>query len=143
MNSLKIQSDALKSMIKNKEFVWSNLDDRIGIGTGHFMCFLNRDDVFLTFKQEPFNIKPLYEKLTNSDYHLADSITPVDHNGKHLLCMVHDNVKVYVNRDYTQYFNKDASYYVLNSRSPVLVMEHDEIAGFIFPVIVLESEGDG
>ena len=143
MNSFKIQSDALKSMIKNKEIVWSELDDRIGIGSRHFMCFLNRDDVFLTFKQEPFDIKPLCEKLTTSDYHLADSITPVDHNGKHLLCMIHDDVKVYVNRDYTRYFDKDASYYVLSSRSPVWVMEQCEIVGFIFPVVVMESEGDG
>ena len=141
MKSLKIQTDVLKLMVKELNYVWcEGENDTIGIGDGYCLVFIPKDEMFLKPDRDPFNIGKFLESFHRDDYKLASKTILKENGGKRCWKLETKNGKfAWFNEQYTKYFDKDARYYVLSPRSAILVVEGEwDLVGLVMPVIGTE-----
>jgi hypothetical protein len=138
MNILKIQTEVLKSMVKEKDWIWSKGENNtVGLGNGYIQIFIPEDKVFLKLDKDSFNIEKFLKSFHQDDYKLASKAWLKEKDGRRCWKLkAEENGKfTWVDEQYTKYFDKDARYYVLNPRSAVFVVEGEwDLVGLIMPV---------
>lgn len=141
MNILKIQTEVLKSMVKEKGWIWSKGENNtVGLGNGYIQIFIPEDKVFLKLDKDPFNIEKFLKSFHQDDYRLGSKTIMKEKDGKRCWKLETENGKfAWLNEQFTKYFDKDARYYVLNPRSAIFVVEGEwDLVGLIMPVIGTE-----
>ena len=141
MNILKIQTEVLKSMVKGKEWIWSKGENNtIGLGDGLMQIFIPEDKVFLKLDKDPFNLEKFLKSYHRDDYKIASKTIMKEKDGKRCWKLETENGRfAWLNEQFIKYFDKDARYYVLGSRSAIFVVEGEwDLVGLIMPVVGTE-----
>ena len=141
MNIKKIEADFLKGLFskESNKYIMAEYEGRIGYSDSYYIGFVPTDKAFVKCSRPPIKgdrfIGDLFDKLiSNYSYTITSK-------GKKLARYEREDGRgyAYINVKYTQYFDKDASYYVKDYRSPVHVYENDHFVGLIMPVYIKEE----
>lgn len=145
MNILKIQQDFLKGVLKERGE--HHKDYRIGVGLhgigfadGHYMAIMSPNDNYIAFNEIPeFNPDTIIPKdLTG--YQAALPVENFKYGKINLtrLEVFGSFPSIYVNVDskYLKYFDKDATFYIKDKSSLIIVREDDSIVGIICPYVI-------
>ena len=150
MNILKIQQDFLKGVLKERGNRYKNYRlgmcmTGVGFTDGYYMAIMSPNDNYIAFNDIPeFNPDSLIPK----DLHGYQAALPVESfkYGKVNLTRLEvfgSFPRIYANVDskYLKYFDKDATLYIKDKSSLIIVWEDDNIVGIICPYIIKkESE---
>ena len=145
MNILKIQQDFLKGVLKERGE--HHRDYHIGVGLhgigltdGHYMAIMSPNDNYIAFNEIPeFNPDSLIPKdfygyqpalLMESFKHGKDTLARLEVFG------YYPTIETWVNSKYLKYFDKDATFYIKDKKSLIIVRENDNIVGVICPYII-------
>jgi len=145
MNILKIQQDFLKGVLKERGKDYKNY--RIGVGLsgigftdGHYMAIMSPNDNYIAFNEIP-EFRP--DSLIPKDLHGYQAATPAESFKFGKVNLTHLEVfgsypRIYANVDskYLKYFDKDATFYIKDKSSLIIVREDDAIVGIICPYII-------
>lgn len=145
MNILKIQQDFLKGVLKERGNTYKDYHigmsmNGVGFTDGHYMAIISPNDNYIGFYDIP-EFRP-------------DSFIPKDLNG-YQAALPKENLKVgktnltrlevpgyyptiyeHVDSKYLKYFDKDATLYIKDKSSLIIVREDDAIVGIIYPYVI-------
>lgn len=148
MNILKIQQDFLKGVLKergkdHKDYHIGMSMNGVGFTDSHYMAIISPNDNYIGF----YDIPEFY----------LDNLIPKDLNGYQAALQV-ESFKVgkinltrlevfgyvpaiytHVDSKYLKYFDKDATFYIKDKSSLIIVCEDDNIVGVICPYIIKEE----
>lgn len=146
MNILRIQQDFLKGVLKERGE--HHKDYRIGIGLngvgftdGHYMAIMSPNNNYIAFNEIPeFNPDALIPKDL-SGYQAAISTNEFFKIGKVNLMRLEvfgyvPAIYAHVDSKYLKYFDKDATFYIKDRSSLIIVREDDKIVGIICPYVI-------
>lgn len=145
MNILKIQQDFLKGVLKERGE--DHKDYRIGVGLhgigftdNHCVAIISPNDNYIAFNEipefYPDNLIPKdfygYQPalLMESFKHKKVTLTRLEVFG------YYPRIETYVDSKYLKYFDKDATLYIKDRKSLIIVREDDAIVGVICPYVI-------
>lgn len=141
MNILKIESDFLKGLFSTQSsgYVMTEYEGRVGYCDGHYIAFVPKNDAYVKCERPVFNVKTVitdiydhfvadYEYTITTQYGNLARFNRVDRRGY-----------AYIDVKYIKYFDKDASYFVKDTITPVHVYEDHRLVGIICPVRIKEE----
>lgn len=146
MNILKIQQDFLKGVLKEREN--NNYKKyRLGLGIcgvgftdGFYMAIMSLNDNYIAFNDIPEFNPDLIIPKDLFGYQAAQPVVSFKVGKDNLtrLEVFGSYPGIYANVDskYLKYFDKDATLYIKDKKSPIIVREDDNIVGIICPYIV-------
>ncbi len=145
MNIVKIQQDLIKDCLNNKASDWFIFSYKSAI------ALLNKCQVFI-FPDRNFLLQE--SKLKAAGVHSSDTFKNVieqevhaeparktgiskEFHGKDCMELnkLGSNESIYVNKQLLRYYDKNMSFKVINSKSPVFVYEKDSLVGIVLPVV--------
>ena len=148
MNILKIQQDFLKGVLKERGK--DHKDYHIGVGLsgigftdGHYMAIMSPNDNYIGFYDIPeFYPNNLIPKdLTGYQAALPTENLKVGKNNLTRLEVFgsYPTICEHVDSKYLKYFDKDATFYIKDKSSLIIVRENDTIVGIICPYILKKA----
>lgn len=141
MNIKKIESDFLSGLFSKNSFKYlmTKYEGKIGYSDSYYIGFVPTDKAFVKCEDHNFYCETVIPDIC--DHFIANysyTITAKEGNlAKY--SRVDGEGHAYINVKYTKYFDKDARYFVKDSKTPVHVYEYDCLVGLICPVNITEE----
>lgn len=150
MNEVKLQTDALKTMIAGGEVIHAKLKgDIVALGSAYCVGFLPDSKVKVRLEGDGYTrLQKMIDDRDLAHYEIAKQMYTIDHTMKNkkkikvVKLQTESGRIAFVDQVYLKYFDKDARLFVIGPRQFVCVYESDPItdedilAGIIFPVLV-------
>lgn len=151
MKYMKIQTEIMKlaekHIVNRKNFMCPYFEDdklfylcpdgKYIIGIPHYLFFLDKNKIWEG--AEPFKGNEFLKESENASP-VTDTHTTITQDGLNLHKFTRDDVNIYVNEKYLNYFEPDARFTGTGSKNPLFVYEGDILVGAILPVYVKEGE---
>lgn len=151
MNILKIQQDFLKGVLKERgkdhkdyHIGMSTIMKGVGFTDSHYMAIISPNDNYIGFYDIPefFPDNLIPKDLTG--YQAALPMNEFCKVGKIILTRLEvfgyvPAIYTHVDSKYLKYFDKDATFYIKDKSSLIIVREDDSIVGVICPYRINEE----